>query len=140
MTGDDLYNAALKRLAATPIRPLPAPDATATLFNPLCGDRVTIEVRLSDGRIAALGGTVKGCLLCQAAAAALAELSAGRTPAEARELGPQAAAILAGAVPPPPVLEPFLPVRPFRRRHACVLLPFEALAEAMGAHSLENES
>ena len=131
MTSDELYNAALKRLAATPIQRLTEADSTATLDNPLCGDRVTIDLRLKDGRIAEIGGAVRGCLLCQAATTALAQMAIGRTGAEAERLATDTAAILSGTEPPPPLLEPFLPVRPFRSRHTCVQLPFQALTKAL---------
>ena len=131
MTSDQLYNEALKRLAAAPVARLTAPDATQKLNNPLCGDRVILELRVEDDRIAAIGGEVKGCLLCQAALATLVEVATGRDAAEAWDLGPWVATMLAGTAPPPPALEPFLPVRPFRSRHACVLLPFEALSRML---------
>jgi len=131
MTSDQMYNAALKRLAATPVARLVAPDATVKLNNPLCGDRVILELRIEDDHIAALGGEVKGCLLCQAALATLVELATGRNAAEAWDLGPRVAAMLEGTEPPPPALAPFLPVRPFRSRHPCVLLPFEALGRML---------
>ena len=136
MTGDQLYNDALKRLAATPVARLAAPDSTLKLNNPLCGDRVILELRVTDDRIAALGGEVKGCLLCQAALATLVELATGLNTAEAWDLGPRVATMLAGTTPPPLALEPFLPVRPLRSRHACVLLPFEALSRIF--LSIEN--
>ncbi len=47
---------------------------------------MTIDLRFADGRIAAVGHEVKGCLLCEAAAASIAELTPGKTAAEARDL------------------------------------------------------
>ena len=37
-----------------------------------------------------------------------------------------------GAEPPLPALSAFLAVRPHKSRHGCVLLPFKALAKALG--------
>jgi len=128
---ETLYNQALKSLAALPARRLEAPTASAVLDNPLCGDRVTVDIALVDGRIATIGHEVKGCLPCRAAAAAMARLAEGRRPAEVGELAVKAAAMLAGAPPPDPLMEAFLPARPHRNRHACVLLPFEALTRAL---------
>ena len=48
---------------------------------------MTIELALADGRVAAVGHKVRGCLLCQAAAAAIAARAPGETPAALRALG-----------------------------------------------------
>ncbi|MEE8247677.1 MAG: iron-sulfur cluster assembly scaffold protein, partial [Alphaproteobacteria bacterium] len=61
---------------------LEAPDAAATLDSPLCGDRARVEVRLAEGRIAALAHQVRGCLLCQAAASVMAEIAIGKSAPE----------------------------------------------------------
>ena len=50
---------------------LASPDASISLDNPLCGDRVSIDVNLDGGRLAALAHRVKGCLLCEASASVL---------------------------------------------------------------------
>jgi len=73
-------------------------DATvsARLDNPLCGDRVTLDLRLEDGRIMAVGHEVRGCLLCEAAAATIAELALGKTAAEARALAQDMTAMMLG--------------------------------------------
>ena len=52
-------------------------DAEATLSNPLCGDRVTIRLKMDADRIADLRYQVRGCLLCKAACAHMAELVRG---------------------------------------------------------------
>ena len=64
---------------------LPAPDRSVTLDNPLCGDRVTIDLTLQDGRVATVGHQVRGCLLCEAAAETIAEHAPGKTAAELAE-------------------------------------------------------
>ena len=67
---DELYHQAILELAKQAGRTprLEDPDASVTVDNPLCGDRVTLDLRLADGRVAAVGHKVRGCLLCQAAA------------------------------------------------------------------------
>jgi nitrogen fixation NifU-like protein len=115
---------------------LAAPDASATVDNPLCGDRVTIEVKLRDGRIVELAHQTRGCLLCEAAAALIGELAPGETPEALRSAGVAATALLDGAEPPAgrwAALAEFAPVRAVRSRRDCVLLPFEALAKALAA-------
>ena len=62
---------------------LEAPTASARRDNPLCGDRVTMDVRLDDqDRIVELAHQVRGCALCQASAVALAARATGLPKAE----------------------------------------------------------
>ncbi len=136
MTSPDLYQQALLDLAraAHGAGVLPSPDGDALRDSPLCGDRVRMQVALDAGRIAAIAHDVKGCLLCRAAASLVGLHGTGLNAAEAEVLRRQVAATLAGSEPPHgwPELALFVPVRPHRNRHGCVLLPFEALAAAIG--------
>lgn len=136
MTSDELYHDALVELAraATGAGTLESPAASATRDNPLCGDRVTFEVRLVDGRIAALAHRVRGCVLCQAAASFLGRVGPGATAGELRAAREALAALLEGVPLPPGAasgLGVFEPVGSVKSRHACVLLPFDALADAV---------
>ena len=65
---------------------LASPAASITVDNPLCGDRVTLDLEASDGRVKAIGHAVKGCLLCEASAATLAAFGQNRSPSELREM------------------------------------------------------
>lgn len=53
---------------------LPAPDAACEEFNPLCGDRIRIELEISGNRIATARFVGDGCAICIAAASMLTEL------------------------------------------------------------------
>ena len=103
--------------------------------NPLCGDRVTLDVELAPrGRVARIGHVVRGCLLCEAAAVLIAE----RVPRRPSEELVRAAAGVDAALRdevafPWAELEMFVPVRGVRSRYRCVGLPFEALAAALDA-------
>ena len=58
-------------------------DARAEGQNPLCGDEVTVTVRLGDGDvIEAVGFDGRGCAISQAATSMLTDLVKGRTAAE----------------------------------------------------------
>ena len=130
---EDVYQQAIKDLAAVAAGRLDAPDTSVTLDNPLCGDTVVLDLRLADGRIAALGHNVKGCLLCKAAAAVVARSAVGLEADAAAALADRVGAMLKqGGEPPIPALAAFLTVRPHKSRHGCVLLPFKALAKALG--------
>jgi len=77
---DELYQARIVALAKSKAGAgkLAAPTKSARRDNPLCGDRVTIDVTLDGGKIAEIAHQVRGCLLCQASAVALTATAVGR--------------------------------------------------------------
>ncbi len=128
-----IYNEAIKAAARDRSHAgrLPAADASVTCDNPLCGDRVTLDVALEAGRVAAMAHKTRGCLLTEAAAALLARHAVGRPEAELAPLVEQVRRFLDGGTAPWPELDLFAPARQVRSRHECVLLPFEALHQAL---------
>jgi nitrogen fixation protein NifU and related proteins len=132
---DDLYQQAIMERAKQPVGAgrLEAPDATATVDNPLCGDRITLDVKLRGGTIAAIGHQVRGCALCQASASVIASTAVGQEPAAALAGREALRGVLGGgeAGAPWAALGIFAPVKRHKSRHDCVLLPFEALARAL---------
>lgn len=132
MTDDPLYRRDILRLAAsaTGAGHLPAPDAVGTAHNPTCGDRVTVEVALADGRVTALAHTTQACVLTQASAALLAGTAAGRDRNSVAALAGAVQAFLQGA-PAPEGFGVFDGVAGHAGRHTCVLLPFEAALKAL---------
>jgi nitrogen fixation NifU-like protein len=109
-------------------------DASATVDNPLCGDRVTIDLKVADGTLSAIGHEVRGCLLCEAAAATIAEHLRGADAVKLREVIADARKLMKeGGAPAWPELEMFIPVHQAKSRRDCVLLPFEALQKAASA-------
>ena len=95
-------------------------DATATAedVNPLCGDRVRMQLRLEDGRVRAARFAGDSCAICTASADVVAELVEGRARGEAAAL--QVADVLG-------LLQ--ADVRPTRMR--CVTLPLTVLGKAL---------
>ena len=133
---DDLYQQAILDLArrAAGQHRLDAPQASVRVDNPLCGDRVTLDLDMADGRVGAIGHQVRGCLLCQAAAAAIAARAPGQSPAALREAAEHLRRWLAEGGAPDglwPELEAFAPVQRHKSRHDCVMLPFTALERAL---------
>jgi nitrogen fixation NifU-like protein len=131
---DPLYRKALLRLAAdaTGAGRLAAPHASATAANPACGDRVTVEVTMEDGRITALAHDTRACILTQASAAILGAAAPGLAPAALTALEDRVRAMLkTGAPPPLPEYEAFDGAIAVPGRHVCVLLPFQALRDAL---------
>ena len=132
-----LYHQALVERARSAFGKGRLPDATssATVDNPLCGDRVTLDLAVQDGRIAAIGHHVRGCLLCEAAAATIAEHGRGADRATLDAMSAAARALMAEGTLDPrwQCLEIFRPVHSAKSRRECVLLPFEALKRAASA-------
>jgi nitrogen fixation protein NifU and related proteins len=96
------------------------PDATATAedVNPLCGDRVRLQLRLEDGRVLAVRFAGDSCAICTASADVVAELAEGHDRGKAAAI--QVSDVLG-------VLQ--ADVRPTRMR--CVTLPLTVLAKAL---------
>jgi nitrogen fixation NifU-like protein len=63
-------------------------DATRTIegFNPLCGDRITLYVKVVDGIIADLSFQGSGCAISTASASLMTEIVQGHTEEEAQVL------------------------------------------------------
>ncbi len=110
-------------------------DAThaATQRNPLCGDRVTVFLRVDGRAICAARFAARGCLIVRASASILTEQVAGRPVATALELASTLETLLAGAPGSAHAgpLEPLRGAREFPARRACVMLPWRALVEAL---------
>lgn len=131
-----LYNRDILRLAASIPHQgrLARPQASAEKRSAVCGSRVTVDVVLdAQGRVADLGQEVKACAMGQASAALMGAHAIGRRAAELAEARDALTAYLAGSRDDPgewPGLEILGEARRFPARHAAILLPFEAVAQA----------
>lgn len=133
-----LYNAEILRLATSNphVGRLAAPDASAELRSPLCGSRVIADVLRDGDRLAGLGLDVRSCALGQASASLLARNALGRSMAELDEAGQRLEAFLTGAEGGHdfwPGIEALAAARDYPARHAAILLPFRATAQALRA-------
>lgn len=132
---DELYQERIVALAKarTGAGKLATPTRTARRDNPLCGDRVIIDVKLDgNGTIAEIGHQVRGCLLCQASASALASLAVGKDAAGIAEIRHDAErAIGREEGTPREPFAAFAPVAAHKSRQDCVLLPLETLKDAL---------
>jgi NifU-like protein involved in Fe-S cluster formation len=133
-----LYNRDILRLAASipHQRRLEHPQASVEKRSPLCGSRVAVDVVLDEqGRVSSLGQEVKACALGQASASLMGANAIGRTTNELAEARDALAAYLQGTRNDPgdwPGLKILADARPYKARHASILLPFEAVSEAAG--------
>ncbi len=133
-----LYAKGLLRLAtsATGAGIFSPCDAKGEASNPVCGDRVTVTIALNaTGSIARLGHDTHACVLAQASAAILGAHLTGATSADVSTLRAGVANMLRGeAIPPAPFTDyaALLGAAQHRNRHTCVLLPLDAVINALG--------
>ena len=102
---------------------LQAPDITAEASNPLCGDRLRIEMKLDDDRVAAARFRGDACAIAIAAASVLTERLGGLSLREAEGIEP---ADVVGALD--------AEIKPARLR--CANLPLEAVRAGIAAYRL----
>lgn len=65
------------------------PDITYEDTNPLCGDRIRIDLKVQDGKIAEVKFSGRGCAISQASASILTEMVEGEDMETVRELSAQ---------------------------------------------------
>lgn len=77
-----------------------APDASAQLENPACGDILKLTLKVSGGCIEEIRFLAKGCVCSMACGSALTELVMGKTIEQARELDREQLVNRVGGLPP----------------------------------------
>ncbi|NOZ50628.1 MAG: SUF system NifU family Fe-S cluster assembly protein [Chloroflexi bacterium] len=90
------------------------PDIHYHDVNPFCGDEITIELKVKDGRIVGVAFDGSGCAISQASASMLTEEIVGMTLDEIRKLDKDYVTELLG-----------IPIGPVRLK--CALLPLKVL-------------
>jgi len=73
---------------------LEAADASAEGFNPMCGDRLTLRLRMSDDKIGEIRFEGQGCAISTASASLMTEAVKGKTRAQALRLFERVHALL----------------------------------------------
>ena len=132
-----LYSARIKELAEDiPLEGhLEDADATASVRSPLCGSRITVDLKVKDGVVTDYRHVVRACTLGQAAASIMARHVEGSTVAELRHTGAAMRAMLKEKQPLPDDvwedLAVLTPVQEFKSRHGSVLLSFDAVEKAL---------
>ena len=113
-------------------RRLPVPPAdSVTVHSRLCGSQLTLDARIENQKVSALGYRVRSCSLGQAATAIVVDHAEGLDAATVRRIHAQLQQILSGEDIRCdwPELEIFAHVKDSPARHGAVLLPFRALEE-----------
>lgn len=134
---DPLYRKDLLRLAADAhgAGRLLSADVSGFAFNPACGDKVVVDLCVSDGRIVDFAHETKACVLAQASSSILGARLKGMNLAAVEGLRGRVTAMLeCGAPAPSPPFDSyavFAGVAEYTSRHRCVLLALDAVLDAL---------
>jgi nitrogen fixation protein NifU and related proteins len=121
-------------------------DATTRVEgnNPLCGDRVTLWLKLQDGVIQDVGFQGSGCAISRASASLMTTAVKGKTSAEAGALFERFHRLVTGTLAAAEAetlgkLAVFSGVSEFPIRVKCATLAWHALRQAMAAGARDGE-
>lgn len=109
-------------------------DAVVEGYNPLCGDRVEMAVKLDGEKLADVRFKGEGCSICLSSASMMTEEVIGRPVPEVEEIIQGFRALMKGEECPLLVegdLESLVGVRNFPVRIKCALLPWTTLNDAL---------
>ncbi len=119
-------------------QPVEEPDLEAHEFNPFCGDRVDLQLKLDgESRVLGIYATSEGCSIIQASTSMLSDMMKGKTLEEIAGLASAFRSMMNGKQIPPESmaelgeLEALQVVRQYPVRIKCALLPWTALEIAM---------
>ncbi|MGH8787238.1 MAG: Fe-S cluster assembly sulfur transfer protein SufU [Cupriavidus necator] len=114
---------------------LAAANRSADGFNPLCGDRLTLYLRIRDGVIEDASFEGSGCAISTASASLMTEALKGKTEAQARALFSGFHALVTGepgqSEVPMGKLEVLAGVREFPARVKCATLAWHTMQAAL---------
>ena len=120
---------------------LDSSDIESEEFNPFCGDRIILQIKLDDGgRIAQISSRSEGCSIIQATASMMAEALLGKGLEQVRAWDQAFRAMMrgenSGQEPASELgdLAAMQLVREYPVRIKCALLPWLALEEGMESH------
>ena len=120
---------------------LPDADVDAEEFNPFCGDRIAVQLKLSEReRVLEVGARTEGCSIIRASASMMADASRGKTVEQLQSLAQQFRDMMRSKPPWEATeaisgdLEALKVVRQFPVRIKCALLPWTALEEGIDAY------
>ena len=99
---EDLYQEIILDHYKKPRNPGRLADAQVEVrhYNPVCGDELTLGLRLDGDRVSAVAVDPVGCSISQASASVMSELVAGRPVAEGLELAERFKLMLRGEAEP----------------------------------------
>lgn len=113
---------------------LPGADAKVEGYNPLCGDRVEIAVKIGNDRVSSCKFSGEGCSICMASASMMTEEIEGKDLKLVQDTIDSFRALMKGEKCPLLIegdLESLMGVRQFPVRIKCALLPWTTLNDAL---------
>jgi len=114
--------------------PMDVANATAEGYNPLCGDKITVQLKLENDVIREVGFQGSGCAISTASASLMTESLKGRTREEAEHLFQGFHDLLTGEKQAPAELGKlavFSGVREYPMRVKCATLAWHTLRAAL---------
>jgi nitrogen fixation NifU-like protein len=117
--------------------------ARAEGYNPLCGDKITLQLKLENDVIKEAGFQGSGCAISTASASLMTETLKGRTLAEAERLFEGFHDLLTGEKEAPQELGKlavFSGVREYPMRVKCATLAWHTLRAALRSHGTQTPS
>jgi nitrogen fixation protein NifU and related proteins len=116
---------------------LESADASVEGFNPMCGDRLTVRLKMDADKISDIRFEGQGCAISTASASMMTEAVKGRTRAEALRLFDRVHELLTDDAAPPAdelgKLASLTGVRAYPARVKCASLCWHTLASALRA-------
>src|SRR5579871_4042833 len=115
-------------------------DASVEGFNPMCGDRLTLRLRMSDDTISDIRFEGQGCAISTASASLMTEAVKGKTRGEALKLFERVHHLLTDDAAPNDELGKLAAlsgVREFPARVKCASLCWHTLSSALQASDLK---
>jgi nitrogen fixation NifU-like protein len=110
-------------------------DASVEGFNPMCGDHLTVRLRLNDDKISDIRFEGQGCAISTASASLMTEAVKGKTRLEALQLFDRVHELLTDDAAPPAdelgKLAALSGVREYPARVKCASLCWHTLAAAL---------
>ena len=135
---NDLYQEILLEHNSKPrnFRPVPDPSHTAEGFNPLCGDQITVYLKINDGAINDIAFQGMGCAISRASASMMTQSIKGKTLPEADQIFNAFHQMLTDPQSEPDYdtlgdLETLAGVNEYPTRIKCAVLPWHALRSAI---------
>ena len=116
-------------------------DGEAKGNNPLCGDRISVYVKLEGGRIADAKFDARGCAISVASASMMTDLLKGKTVDEAKAESERFTGLLTSKDAPDLAeddeLAALMGVREFPTRIKCATLPWHTFAAALDGNDTD---
>ena len=118
------------------------PDAThrAEGHNPLCGDHLTLTLKLDGGAVGAIGFQCESCAICKASASMMTTAVKGKASRDAEQLVQEFRDMATGKLDPVRPnhlgrLTVFAGVRDLPTRVKCAILPWHTLHAALNSEA-----